>query len=69
MEKSTTVSAYILKHEVYSNILNKLRNILLNTPLNETVKWGIPTYTFDNKNMVGIERLKIMWVCGFFREH
>ncbi len=58
MEKNTTVSAYILKHEVYSNILDSLRNILLSTTLKETVKWGIPTYTFDDKNLVGIGAFK-----------
>ena len=58
MVKNATVSAYILKHEDYSNILNRLRNILLATPLIETVKWGIPIYTFDNKNLVGIGAFK-----------
>lgn len=58
MVKNSTVSAYILKHEDYSNILNRLRNILLATSLIETLKWGIPTYTFDDKNLVGIGAFK-----------
>lgn len=58
MEKFTTVDDYILAQEKYSGMLNMLRNILLSSELKETVKWGIPTYTFNNKNVVGIGAFK-----------
>lgn len=58
MEQNKTVDASIIKHSKYSEILNKLRNILLSTPLTETVKWGAPTYTFENKNLLTIGAFK-----------
>lgn len=67
MEKTITVNAYILKHEKYSNLLNELRNILLSTSLKETVKWGIPTYTYDSKNLVGIGAFKNHVAIWFFQ--
>jgi len=30
----------------------KLRTILLDTPLTEELKWGVPCYTFEKKNIV-----------------
>lgn len=58
MEQNKTVDAYILKHSKYSQTLNKLRNILLATALTETVKWGAPIYTYENKNLIGIGAFK-----------
>lgn len=55
-EKS--VDAYLLKHENWHNLLDSLRNICLDTEMEETVKWGIPTYTFNKKNVVGLAAFK-----------
>ncbi|MGB1104732.1 MAG: YdeI/OmpD-associated family protein [Crocinitomicaceae bacterium] len=55
-EKS--VDAYLLKHENWQNLLDSLRNICLDTEMEETVKWGIPTYTFNKKNVVGLAAFK-----------
>ena len=49
---------YFSKHPEYSHTLNKLRSILLSTELEEAMKWGIPTYCLENKNVAGIGAFK-----------
>lgn len=58
MEKTISVDAYIKKHIKHEDLLNKLRKIIQTTTLKETVKWGMPTYTCDNKNLLGIGAFK-----------
>jgi len=58
MEKTTSVDAYIENHIEQGKILHKLRRIVQTTILNETVKWGMPTYTYDNKNLLGLGAFK-----------
>ncbi len=66
MEMSKTVEEYLQKHEEYHVELHKLREIILSTELTETVKWGIPTYTINNKNVVGIGAFKSYCGLWFF---
>ncbi len=49
-----SVEDYILSQEKWEPFLKKLREIILSTELEETLKWGIPTYTLQNKNVVGL---------------
>lgn len=56
MENS--VEAYIEKHPKWSKMLHKLRKIIQSTELEETLKWGMPTYTINNKNVIGLIALK-----------
>jgi uncharacterized protein YdeI (YjbR/CyaY-like superfamily) len=58
VKKTISVNAYIKKHVKQEDILNKLRKIIQTTILEETVKWGMPTYTCDNKNLLGIGAFK-----------
>ena len=53
-----TAEAYIGKHENWKAELTILRNILLSCELEEAIKWGIPTYMVDGKNVVGIAAFK-----------
>lgn len=53
-----TVNEYILNAVFGQEILIVLRDILLSTELQETVKWGGPVYTINNKNVVGIAAFK-----------
>lgn len=53
-----TVNEYILNAAFGQEILIVLREILLSTELQETVKWGGPVYTINNKNVVGIAAFK-----------
>jgi uncharacterized protein YdeI (YjbR/CyaY-like superfamily) len=52
-----TVDNYILEAAHWHNELIALRRILQSTDLDETTKWGMPCYTYENKNIVGM--------CGF----
>lgn len=60
------VKAYIEKHSDYKVALIKLRTLLLSTELEETVKWGMPTYTINNKNVVGLNAFKHRCGLWFF---
>ncbi|MEP1033206.1 DUF1801 domain-containing protein [Ekhidna sp.] len=47
-------------------ILEKLRSILLSSELEEKMKWGIPTYCLENKNVAGIGAFKTYAGIWFF---
>jgi uncharacterized protein YdeI (YjbR/CyaY-like superfamily) len=44
-----------------------LREIVLNTGLTESIKWGAPCYTFNNENVVGIGVFKSYTGLWFFQ--
>ena len=54
MKGYKTVDEYILNVAEGREILIVLREIILSTELTETVKWGIPAYTINDKNVVGM---------------
>lgn len=60
MKKVTSVEKYIEINTKWSKALEALRSIMISTELTETLKWGIPTYTIQAKNVLGI---------GAFKEH
>ena len=49
---------YIAKHQKWDEELNILREMLLSTELGESIKWGAPVYTLNNKNVVGLGAFK-----------
>ncbi len=55
---ATTVEEYIEKKPQWREALEEMRTILLDTELEEDVKWGAPMYTLDGKNIVGIMGFK-----------
>ena len=61
------VDQYIEKHSNFSEKLTILREILLSTELIETVKWGMPTYTITDKNVIGIGSFKAHYGLWFFQ--
>ena len=58
---------YIHKKEAWKQELTLLRSVFTNLPLEETIKWGAPTYVFKGKNIVGLAAFKSIVVCGFFK--
>lgn len=58
MEYHKTVEAYISNSGDAEEWLHLLREIVLSTGLKETVKWGAPVYTINNKNIVGLGAFK-----------
>jgi len=61
------VDTYISKHSTFTEHLTKIRKILLSTEFEETVKWGMPTYTIHGKNIVGIGAFKSHYGLWFFQ--
>ena len=58
MEKTKSVDAYYDGEHHFKEGINQLRKIALQTEAVETLKWGIPVYTLNNKNVFGIARFK-----------
>jgi uncharacterized protein YdeI (YjbR/CyaY-like superfamily) len=52
------VDFYFHKAKKWRNELEKLREIVLDTPLTEELKWGVPCYTFEGHNVVLIHDFK-----------
>ena len=67
MKKVYSVEEYIESSDQWSEELTMLRTILLKTELVETVKWSIPTYTINNKNVIGIAGFKNYFGLWFFQ--
>lgn len=47
--------------------LETIRQIVLETHLKEEIKWGVPIYTHNGKNVVSVAALKEYAVIGFFK--
>ena len=66
MEMAKTVEEYFDKHSEHQSSLEQLRSILLRTEMKETLKWGIPTYTVNGKNVMGLGAFKSYVGIWFF---
>ncbi|MFT6866126.1 MAG: hypothetical protein ACJA08_000955 [Cyclobacteriaceae bacterium] len=66
IEMAKSIEEYLESHGEYRTLLHKLRSILNSTELTETLKWGIPTYTVNGKNLVGIGAFKTYVGLWFF---
>lgn len=66
MKSFKTVDAFMEAQTQWKELLIQLRNILLSTELEETVKWGIPTYTINGKNVIGMGSFKSYAGIWFF---
>ena len=58
MKKVYSIEEYIENNAHYAEELNILRNIINTTELEETVKWSMPTYCLNGKNVLGIGAFK-----------
>lgn len=67
MKKINTVEAYILNHENWKDGLILLREIILGSGLEETIKWGAPAYTWKGKNVIGLGAFKNHLAIWFFQ--
>ncbi len=52
------VNAFINRAKTWQEEFKKLREIILDCDLTEELKWGVPCYTFENKNIVLIHGFK-----------
>ena len=58
MSAKAKVDAWIAEAGPWEDALRTLRAILLDAPLEETVKWGGPCYTAHGQNVVGLAAFK-----------
>ena len=58
MKKVYSVEEYIENNDHFGNALIILRNIINSTELEETIKWSMPTYCINGKNVLGIGAFK-----------
>ena len=58
MKKVYSVEEYIETNAHYAEELTVLRNIINTTDVDETIKWSMPTYCVNGKNVLGIGAFK-----------
>jgi uncharacterized protein YdeI (YjbR/CyaY-like superfamily) len=61
------VDGYLRKNKKWLEELQELRTIILDCPLTEEVKWRVPCYTFEGKNVVFLGALKETCVLSFVK--
>jgi uncharacterized protein YdeI (YjbR/CyaY-like superfamily) len=67
MKAAPKVLEYIEKQGQWIEALHLLREVLLSTEAVETIKWGIPTYTVNGKNVIGLAGFKNHFGLWFFQ--
>ena len=61
------VDIFLNKLTKWQPELEQLRRTLLDSPLTEEVKWTVPIYTYEGKNIVGINGMKEYCSIAFFK--
>src|SRR4030067_1513120 len=61
------VDVYISKAKKWQEEFEKLRMIILDCQLTEELKWGVPCYTFQKRNIVLIHGFKEFCALLFFK--
>ena len=67
MKNAKTTDEYILKQSYWQNELLELRQIMRSSGLKETIKWGIPVYTHNDKNIAGMAAFKNYVAIWFYQ--
>jgi len=67
MKKYKTTEEFIAGHPDWQQLLVSLRNIFLSTELEETIKWSVPVYTLEGKNVAGLMAFKNHAAIWFFQ--
>jgi uncharacterized protein YdeI (YjbR/CyaY-like superfamily) len=61
------VDEYVSRSKKWHEEFDKLRMIILDFPLTEELKWGVPCYTFQDRNIVLIHGFKEYCALLFFK--
>lgn len=61
------VADFLSKSKNWQEELERLRTIILDCELEEIYKWRVPCYTYENKNIVLVNRLRDYCALGFFK--
>ncbi|MFY0643069.1 MAG: YdeI/OmpD-associated family protein [Bacteroidia bacterium] len=67
MQMAKSIPEYFDSNPEWKAELEYLRNLTLSTEMVETLKWGIPTYTINGKNVVSIGAFKSYVGLWFFQ--
>ena len=67
MKRFKTADEFYEADPNWKEELGALREILLETDLVETVKWGMPVYTLEGKNVVGTGSFKSYFGIWFYQ--
>lgn len=67
MQSNKTVEEFLAKQGQWKEALIHLRELMLDTEFIETIKWGIPVYTINGKNVVGLSAFKLYTGLWFFQ--
>ena len=65
--KNSAVDAFLAKQKKWQNELALFRSIALDCGLTEEVKWGVPCYTHNGKNILIIHGFKEYCAMNFFK--
>lgn len=65
--KNPKVDFYFNKEKKWQEEIRKLREIILDCPLTEELKWGVPCYMFEKSNIVLIHVFKEYCAVLFFK--
>ncbi len=58
MTAISSIDDYIIRNPKWADLLTLLHSVFSETELIPTIKWGIPTYTFNGKNVLGVATFK-----------
>jgi len=58
MRSASSFQDYLSQHPKWHEGILKLQKTILETGLKETIKWGAPVYTYNDKNLVSIGAFK-----------
>ena len=67
MKRYKTIDEFIDSQKQWKKELIALREIINSTELLETVKWGMPVYTINGKNVVGLGSFKSYYGVWFYQ--
>lgn len=67
LDMNPNVDLFLNKCTKWLAELERLRIILLDSPLTEELKWNVPIYTYGGKNIVGINGMKEYASLAFFK--
>ncbi len=67
LQRFKTVPDYLVGHDEWRPVLERLRAVINESDLEETVKWGLPCYTLGTKNVMGLGAFKEFVSVWFFQ--
>lgn len=64
---NSNVDKFIERSKLWQKEMSQLRSIVLSCGLTETLKWGVPCYTFQDNNILIIHGFKEYCALNFFK--